>query len=101
MIEILQIIFFTLVFTLLLLVPFNVFSKSNFLNNNGIIENTTLNLVINLNILLFIILPHSSFNTTIYFSGYIMILIFSYGKNFVLFIKYLKSFLPLFVIFFF
>ncbi len=102
MIEILQIIFFTLVFTLLLFVPFNVFSKSNFLNNNGIIENTTLNLVINLNILLFFsFLPLTVHSIQPFiFSGYIIILIFSYGKNFGLFIKYLKSFLPLFVIFF-
>lgn len=102
MIEVLQIIFFALVFTLFLFVPLNVFSKTYFLNNDGIIENTTLNLVINLNILLFLsFLPISVHSLQPFiFSGYIIILIFYYGKNFNLVFKYLKSFFPLFVIFF-
>ena len=60
MIEILQIIFFSLVFTLLLFLPFNIFSRTNYFRNIEIAEKTSLNLAINLNILLlFSFLPLS------------------------------------------
>jgi hypothetical protein len=52
MIEILQIIFFSLVFVLLLFLPFNIFNQTNFFQNVDIVEKTSLNLVINLNTLL-------------------------------------------------
>ena len=102
MIEILQIIFFSLVFTLLLFLPFNIFSKANFSNNVDIVEKTSLNLAINLNILLFLsFLPLSVQSIQPFvISSYLLILVFSYRKNFDLFFKFLKSFLPLFVIFF-
>ena len=60
MIEILQIIFFSLIFILLLFLPFNIFSQIKFFQNIDIVEKTSLNLVINLNILLlFSFLPLS------------------------------------------
>ena len=102
MIEILQIIFFSLLFTLLLFLPFNVFKKTNFLNNINIIEITSLNLVINLNILLFLsFLPLSVQSIQPFIiSSYLLILIFSYRKNLNLIFGFLKSFLPLILIFF-
>jgi hypothetical protein len=102
MIEILQIIFFSLLFTLLLFLPFNVFKKTNFLNNINIIEITSLNLVINLNILLFLsFLPLSVQSIQPFvISSYLLILIFLYRKNLNLILGFLKSFLPLILIFF-
>ncbi len=102
MIEILQIIFFSIVFTLLLFLPFNVFRRTNFTNNVDIVEKTSLNLVINLNILLFLsFLPLSvkSIQPIIILS-YLLILIISYRKNYNLILESIKSFLPLFIIFF-
>ena len=52
MIELLQIIFFSLVFVLLLFLPLNIFSRAKFFNNIDLVEKTSLNLAINLNILL-------------------------------------------------
>ena len=102
MIEILQIIFFSIVFILLLFLPFNVFRKTNFTNNVDIVEITSLNLVINLNILLLLSLLPLSIQSVqpIVISSYILILIFSYRKNFALIFGFLKYFLPLFLIFF-
>jgi hypothetical protein len=102
MIETLQIIFFSLVFILLLFLPFNVFKKINFSNNINIIEITSLNLVINLNILLFLsFLPLSVQSIQPFIiSSYLLILIFSYRKNLNLIFGFLKSFLPLILIFF-
>jgi hypothetical protein len=102
MIEILQIIFFSLLFTLLLFLPFNVFKKTNFLNNINIIEITSLNLVINLNILLFLsFLPLSVQSIQPFvISSYLLILIFLYRKNLNLILGFLNSFLPLILIFF-
>jgi hypothetical protein len=102
MIEILQIIFFSLVFILLLFLPFNIFSKVNFFNNVDVVEKTSLNLVINLNIFLllsFLPLSIQSIQPIVVLS-YSLILIISYRKNFNLILKFLKSYLPLFVIFF-
>ncbi len=102
MIEILQIIFFSLAFILLLFLPFNVFSRVNLFNNIDIVEKTSLNLAINLNILLLLsFLPLSiqsiqMFTITIY----LLIFILSYRKNIDLIFGFLKSFFPLFVIFF-
>ena len=101
MIEILQIVFFFLVFTLLLFLPFNIFNNVNYSNNIDIIEKTSLNLVINLNILLFFsFLPLSvqSIQPIIVLS-YLLILIISYRKNFDLIFDFLKSFLIFFIIF--
>ncbi|MDB2591812.1 hypothetical protein N9X80_03740 [Candidatus Pelagibacter bacterium] len=103
MIEILQIIFFSLVFSLLLFLPFNIFRQTNFFQNIDIVEKTSLNLVINLNtLLLFSFLPLSiQLIQPFVISIYLLILIFSYRKNFVLILEFLKSFFPLIVIFFF
>jgi len=102
MIEILQIIFFSLVFTSLLFLPFNIFSGANFFNNVDIAEKTSLNLAINLNILLFLSFLPFSVQSIVPFviSSYLLILILSYRNNFDLIFRFLKSFLPLFVIFF-
>ena len=102
MIEILQIIFFSLVFSLLLFLPFNIFRQTNFFQNIDIVEKTSLNLVINLNtLLLFSFLPLSiQLIQPFVISIYLLILIFSYRKNFVLILEFLKSFFPLIVIFF-
>ena len=101
MIEILQIIFFSLVFTLLLFLPFNVFKKSNFSNNINVVEITSLNLVINLNILLFLSFLPLSIQVIQPFIilSYLIILIFLYRKNLSLIFGFLKSFLPLILIF--
>ncbi len=101
MIEILQIIFFSLVFTLLLFLPFNIFKKLNFSNNINVIEITSLNLVINLNILLFLSFLPLSFQLIQPFVilSYLIILIFLYRKNLSLIFRFLKSFLPLILIF--
>ena len=102
MIEILQIIFFSLVFTLLLFLPFNIFNRTNYFQNIEIAEKTSLNLAINLNILLlFSFLPLSiQLIQPFVISIYLLILIFSYRKNFFLILEFLKSFFPLIVIFF-
>lgn len=102
MIEILQIIYFSLVFTLLLFLPINVFGKTKISNNIDIIEITSLNLVINLNILLFLsFLPLSiQLIQPFVISIYLLFLIFFYRKNLDLIFKFLKSFLPLLLIFF-
>ena len=102
MIEILQIVFFFIVFTLLLFLPFNIFSSINLSRNLDVIEKTSLNLVINLNILLILsFLPLSIQSIQpIVISSYLLIIIISYRKNFNLFFNFFKSFFPLFVIFF-
>jgi hypothetical protein len=101
MIEILQILFFSLIFSLLLFLPFNIFSRANFSNNIDIVEKTSLNLVINLNILLFFSLLPLSVQSIqpIVITSYLLILIISYRKNFDSIFKFFKSFFPLFVIF--
>ena len=102
MIEIFQIILFSLVFTSLLFLPFNVFCNDNFNSKVDIVEKTSLNLLINLNILLFIsFLPLSVQSIQPFVvSSYLLILILSYRKNFDLFFGFFKSFLPLIIIFF-
>ena len=102
MIEILQIVFFFLVFSSLLFLPFNIFNSPQFINNIDIVEKTSLNLVINLNILLFLsFLPLSVQSIQpIFILGYLLILVISYKKNLKLVFDYFKSFLPLFIIFF-
>ena len=101
MTEILQIIFFYFIFSLLLFLPFNIFSRANFFNNIDITEKTSLNLVINLNILLLLsFLPLSvQLVQPVIISCYLLILIISYRKNFDLIFRFLKSFFLLFVIF--
>ena len=102
MTEILQIIFFYFIFSLLLFLPFNIFSRANFFNNIHIHEKTSLNLVINLNILLLLsFLPISvQLIQPVIIVFYLLFLIISYRKNFDLIFKFLKSFFLLFVIFF-
>ena len=101
MIEILQIIFFYFIFSLLLFLPFNIFSRANFFNNIDIVEKTSLNLVINLNLLLLLsFLPLSiQLIQPFVILFYLLILMIFYRKNFDLVFKSLKSFFLLFVIF--
>ena len=101
MIEILQIIFCYFIFSLLLFLPFNIFSRVSFFNNIDIVEKTSLNLVINLNILLLLsFLPLSvQLIQPVIILFYLLILIIFYRKNFDLIFKYLKSFFLLFLIF--
>ena len=89
MIEILQIIFFSLVFVLLLFLPFNIFNQTNFFQNVDIVEKTSLNLVINLNtLLLFSFLPFSiQLIQPLVISIYLIILVFSYRNNFFLILE--------------
>ncbi len=102
MIELLQIIFFSLVFVLLLFLPLNIFSRAKFFNNIDLVEKTSLNLAINLNILLLLsFLPLSIQSIQIFtISVYLLIFLISYRKNIDLIFGFLKSFFPLFVIFF-
>ena len=102
MIEILQIVLFFFIFILLLFIPFNIFSSLNLPRDIDIIEKTSLNLAINLNTLLFLsFLPLSIQSIQpIVILSYLLILIISYRKNFVLILNFFKSFLPLFIIFF-
>jgi len=101
MTEILQIIFFYFIFSLLLFLPFNIFSRANFFNNIDIVEKTSLNLAVNLNILLLLsFLPLSvQLIQPVIILFYLLILIISYRKNFDLIFKFSKSFFLLFVIF--
>ena len=84
MIEILQIIFFYFIFSLLLFLPFNIFSRANFFNNIDIVEKTSLNLVINLNLLLLLsFLPLSiQLIQPFVILFYLLILMIFYRKNF-------------------
>ena len=99
--EFLQIIFFSLVFTSLLFLPFNIFSKISFSNGVDIIEKTSLNFFINLNILLFLSFLPFSVQTIqpIVVTIYLVVLIYSYRNNLVLILRYLKSFFPVLIIF--
>lgn len=102
MIEILQILLFFFIFILLLFIPFNIFISLNLPSNIDIVEKTSLNLVINLNLLLFLsFLPLSiqSIQPFVILS-YLLVLIISYRKNFDLIFDFFKSFSPLFIIFF-
>ena len=102
MIEILQIIFFSLTFSLILFFPFNIFSGLNFSKKINIIDKTTINLAINLNILLFLsYLPFSVQSIQpILFVIYIASLIYLYKNDLKLIIKFLLFFLPVTLIFF-
>jgi len=102
MIEILQILLFFFIFILLLFIPFNIFSSLNLPSNIDIVEKTSLNLVINLNLLLFLsFLPLSIQSIQpIVILSYLLVLIISYRKNFDLIFVFFKSISPLFIIFF-
>ena len=101
MTEVLQIIFFSILFTSLLFLPLNVFSKDNFLSKTDIIEKTTLNFVINLNFLLFLSFLPLSIQLTqpIVLTVYSLILIIINKNNFRSILEFLRLFLPLLVIF--
>ena len=102
MIEIFQIILFFHIFLLLLFLPLNVFSKSNFLNQNSLIDIGSLNLGINLNMLLLLsFLPISVQVIQPYLIVfYLLFFLYNYRGNLISISKYLKSFWPLLTIFF-
>ena len=101
MTEVLQIIFFSILFSSLLFLPFNVFSTVNFLSKTDIIERTTLNFVINLNFLLFLsFLPLSiQLIQPIVLTVYSLTLIIINKNNIKSILKFLRLFLPLLIIF--
>ena len=102
MIEILQIPLFFIFFILILFVPINLFQDRPLLKNLNIIEKSSLNLALNLNILLFI----SFLNYSVQSIQPIFLLIYSiyffanYYKNLNLLKNFLILIVPLFLVFF-
>ena len=102
MIEILQIPLFFIIFILILFVPINLFQDRPLLKNLNIIEKSSLNLALNLNILLFI----SFLNYSVQSIQSIFLLIYSiyffanYYKNLNLLKNFLILIVPLFLVFF-
>ena len=102
MIEILQIPLFFIIFILILFVPINLFQDRPLLKNLNIIEKSSLNLALNLNILLFI----SFLNYSVQSIQPIFLLIYSiyffanYYKNLNLLKNFLILIVPLFLVFF-
>jgi hypothetical protein len=102
MTEIIQILFFIFIFTILLISPFNIFIKSTLNNKISLLEKSTLNFLINLNYLLFLSFLNIKLSTIqpIVIILYILNIIFIYRKNFNLLPKFLFSLFPLFLVFF-
>lgn len=102
MTEILQIIFFSLAFSFILFFPFNIFNTIKFSKKISVIDKTTLNLAINLNILLSLsFLPFSvQLIQPIILAIYFFSLVYIYRNDFKLIIKFLLFFLPVTLIFF-
>ena len=102
MIEVFQIILFFHIFVLLLFLPLNIFSKSNFLNQNSFLDIISLNLGVNLNVLLLLsFLPISVQVIQPYIIIiYLLYFLYIYQRNLLSILKYLKSFWPLLFIFF-
>ncbi len=102
MIEIFQILLLLLSFTTFLLVPFNIFNKSFLSDKITILENSSLNFSINLNLLLLASLL--SLNNEIvqpyFIFFYSFIIIFTYRNSFKSTYKFLIFLIPLFIIFF-
>jgi len=102
MIEILQISLFFIIFILILFVPINLFQSRPLLKNLSIIEKSSLNLALNLNILLFI----SFLNYSVKSIQPILLLIYSiyffanYYRNLNLLKNFLILIVPLFLVFF-
>ena len=102
MTEILQILFFIFIFTTLLIVPFNIFTRSTLTNKINFLEKSTLNFVINLNFLLLLSVLTINLKTVqpVVIVFYILSMIFIYRNNFSLILKFLLSLIPLFLVFF-
>ena len=102
MTEILQILFFIFIFTTLLIVPFNIFTRSTLTNKINFLEKSTLNFVINLNFLLLLSVLTINLKTVqpVVIIFYILSMIFIYRNNFSLILKFLLSLIPLFLVFF-
>ena len=101
MIELFQIFIFLTIFSLILFVPFNIFQEKPYIKDLSIIERSSLNLAINLNILLlisFLNYPLQIFQPVILIF-YSLILVFHYKNKIALVKKFLLFLLPLFVIF--
>ena len=102
MTEILQILFFIFIFTTLLIVPFNIFTRSTLTNKINFLEKSTLNFVINLNFLLLLSVLTINLKTVqpVVIVFYILSMIFIYRNNFSLILKFLFLLIPLFLVFF-
>jgi hypothetical protein len=102
MIELFQIFIFFIIFLIILFVPFNIFHEKSYIQDLSVIERSSLNLAINLNILLFISFlnyPLQTFQPIILII-YSLIFFFNYKKRSVLLKDFLFFLLPLFIIFF-
>ena len=102
MIEIFQIFSFIVIFSLTLFVPINIFHEKTYIKNLSIMERSSLNLAINLNILLlfsFLDYPLQIFQPFILIF-YSSILVFHYRNRLVLLKEFILFFLSFFIIFF-
>jgi len=102
MIEIIQILFLYLVFTITIFLPINIFSKNLYFKNFASIDLATFNLGINLSILLFFSFLNYSIKIIqpALMVVYFILFIFIYYKNAKIFIKTFASFMPIFLVFF-
>lgn len=102
MIEILEIIFFLIIFSSILLVPINIFTNSRIGDGFTLFDKSTLNLALNLNLLLFL----SFFTISVYslkpllIVSYIFLIIFLYRKQLTNIKNFFYSLVPFFLIFF-
>ncbi len=102
MIEIFQIFTFIIIFSLILFVPINIFQEKPFIKDLSIIERSSLNLAINLNILLlisFLNYPLQMFQPIILII-YSSIFLFNYRKRLFLLKDFLIFLFPFIIIFF-
>ena len=102
MIEIFQIFIFLIIFSLILFVPINIFYEKPYIKDLSIMERSSLNLAINLNILLlisFLDYPMQIFQPFILIF-YSSILVFHYWNRLVLLKEFILFLLPFFIIFF-
>lgn len=102
MIEIIQIPLFFIIFILILFVPINLFQNRPLLKNLNIIEKSSFNLALNLNILLFFSFLDYSVKSTqpILLFTYSIYFFVNYYKNLNLLKNFLILILPLFLVFF-
>ena len=102
MIEIIQIPLFFIIFILTLFVPINLFQNRPLLKNLSIIEKSSFNLALNLNILLFFSFLYYSVKSIQQILLFIYSIYFfaNYYKNLNLLKNFLILILPLFLVFF-
>jgi hypothetical protein len=102
MIEIFQIFTFIIIFSIILFAPINIFNKKTYIKDLSIMERSSLNLAINLNILLLISFLNYPLQTLqpfilIFYSS---IIFFHYRNKLVLLKEFILFLLPFFIIFF-